>query len=147
MTFHEKTMIKYESANTNRKSNLVLCSCTEIKQSVLRSVAKCRNSNKLSCTDEAGTWIVDAEGRSVDIGSAKVTEARLRSPDCWITGSSTDVVCGTLLAGTLLLEVLPLLPIGFWGISSSSFGSSITFCGAAKTRPQGFSRLINQLTK
>ena len=39
---------KYESTNTNRKSNLVLCSCTEIKQSVSRSEAKCRHSNKLN---------------------------------------------------------------------------------------------------
>ena len=41
-------MIKYESTNTNRKSNLVLCSCTEIKQSVSSSKAKCRNINKLN---------------------------------------------------------------------------------------------------
>ena len=48
LTFHETTRIKYESANTNSKSNLVLCSCIEIKQSVSNSEAKCRNSNKLN---------------------------------------------------------------------------------------------------
>ena len=47
-TYHDAHKITYESANTNRKSNLVLCSCTEIKQSVSRSEAKCRNSNKLN---------------------------------------------------------------------------------------------------
>ena len=112
------------------------------------STAAARGSEAWSCTDETGAYAVDAEGCALNNGIAEVTEARLRSPDCWIAGSVAGVDWGVLLAGALLPEVLPLLPVGFCGTSSSSYGSSITFCGAAKestTRVQSTVKVVGKV--
>ena len=102
-----------------------------MKSEVDGTVAAAWGSEAWSCTGETRTWAIDADGRTLDTRSVKVTEARLRSPDCWTTGSNAGVVWGVLPAGALLPKVLLLLPVGFCGTSSSSSGSSIIFCEAA----------------
>ena len=75
---------------------------------------------------EENTGTVDGAGRSLDIGTAKVTEALLASSGRWTIGS---------VAGSdqdILLAVIFLLFLGLSGTSSSSSGSSMTLGGAAK---------------
>ena len=75
---------------------------------------------------EENTGTVDGVGRSLDTGTAKVTEALPASSGCWTVGSVASSDWDILPAAAFLL----LLGLGI--TSSSSSGSSITLSGAAK---------------